>query len=353
MRKITIAMLFGGMSSEHEISKVSAQNVINLLSPEKYFVIPVYISKEGRWMLYDGNVDNLANVHWDKQGTAAALSPDATQRGLMRLVGNKVKILPVDVVFPVMHGKCGEDGSVQGLCELAGIPCVGSGILSSAACLDKEFMKIVASSIGIPQTVYITAHKDDLEANMTEIYKQTRYKIGYPCFVKPANGGSSIGITKVNEKSELKAALENASLYDKKFIIERAVVGREFECAVLGNRTPEVSGVAEILPSNEFYDYEAKYCDTGSQTIIDADIADEIKKTLRDYAVRIYQALNCAGMARVDFFYDTVKNRVLFNEINTIPGFTSISMYQMLWKSKGMNGTELVDKLIDLALENK
>lgn len=350
MRKITVAVLFGGMSSEHDVSKLSAATVINNLSPEKYFVIPVYITKEGKWMFYDGNIDNLAAIQWDKQGTPAVLSPDATHRGLLRIAGAKVKVIPVDIVFPVLHGKYGEDGSVQGLCELAGLPYVGAGILASAACMDKTFTKTIVKTLGILQAEHLTFKTADVENNIGEIYKKTRYKIGYPCFVKPANAGSSIGISKVAKKEDLLQALKEAAMIDDKIIIEKAVAGRELECAVLGGDEPEVSGVGEIIPSAEFYDYDAKYGDTGSQTIISPDLPDDIRESVRSSAAAVYKALDCDGMARVDFFYDETKNKIIFNEINTIPGFTGISMYPMLWKAAGVGLPALVDKLIEFGL---
>jgi len=351
MRKKTVAVLFGGVSSEHEISKISASTIINNISTDKYFVIPIYISKEGKWLLYDGCSDNMANVQWEKQGTPAILSPDTTHHGLLRIVGGKAKNIPIDMVFPVLHGKFGEDGSVQGLCELAGIPYVGSGILSSSACMDKAFTKMVAKTVGVAQADYLVFTKTDVAENMSEIYKKVRYKIGYPCFIKPSNGGSSIGISKANNKSELETALIEAAKHDNKVLIEKAIVGRELECAVLGNENPEASGVGEIVPSHAFYDFDAKYNDSNSETIVIADIPDEIKEEIRSSSLKIYKALDCSGLARIDFFYDTEKNRVVFNEVNTMPGFTAISMYSMLWKATGISISELVDKLIELGFQ--
>ncbi|MCL2415739.1 MAG: D-alanine--D-alanine ligase [Defluviitaleaceae bacterium] len=355
MDKKVVALLFGGKSNEHEVSKMSAMTILSALSEEKYFVLPIYITKSGKWFLYDGPKENIGNNNWEKFATPVILSPDSAHRGILRLVGDKYKVMPIDVVFPIIHGQNGEDGSIQGLCQLSGIPYVGCGILSSALCMDKVFTKIIAKSIGLPQMEYITCKRSDLEIpeKLEQICRNIRYKLGYPCFIKPANTGSSVGIMRAMKKSQLIEALRNAALYDEKIVIEKAAIGREFECAVLGNEEPIASRIGEIRYETDFYDYDAKYNDTTSQTIVDvADIPEEFSEKIREYALKIYKACDCRGMARVDFFFDEKSNKIIFNEINTVPGFTSISMYAMLWKEEGIAIDELCDRLIKFALEN-
>ena len=350
MHKKNILVLFGGCSPEHEVSKVSAYTIIANIPEEKYNVYPVYITKEGKWLLYDGSIDNLRNVPWEKFGTAAVLSPDRVNRGLLRIVGDKVKYIPVDAVFPVLHGENGEDGTVQGLFELSGLPYVGSGVLSSALCMDKSFSRIVARDIGLRQPEYIVVRTWD-QANIDAAVKKVQTKIKYPCFVKPANAGSSIGISKVLNKKDLIVAIETASIIDDKIIIERAIAGRELECAVLGyHENIRASVVGEILPAADFYDYDAKYNNSDSKTIAPADIAEETAEEIRRQAMDIFRAIDGRGLARVDFFLENETNRVIFSEINTMPGFTSISMYPILWQVSGLPLPELIDRLIEIAL---
>jgi D-alanine-D-alanine ligase len=350
--KKNVLVLFGGCSPEHEVSKVSAYTVIANIPEEKYNVIPVYITPEGKWLLYDGSIDNLRNVPWEKFGTTAVLSPDRVNRGLLRIVGDKVKHIPVDVVFPVLHGSNGEDGTMQGLLEISGLPYVGSGVLASAASMDKEFTKIIAQHIGVQQAEYVLINTWDQES-VAGAVKKVRYRIGYPCFVKPANAGSSIGITKVTSKQDLQKAIEEASQYDDKILIEKAIGGRELECAVLGAYSDvQASVVGEIIAGADFYDYDAKYNSNDSKTLCPADIPPESAAEIQNLAVKIFRAMGCKGMARVDFFLENESNRVVFNEINTIPGFTSISMYPMLWQESGISAPELIDRLIDIALRN-
>jgi len=349
MNKKNVLVLFGGCSLEHEVSKVSAYTIIANIPEEKYNVCPVYITKEGKWLLYDGSIDNLRNVPWEKFGTAAVLSPDRVNRGLLRIVGDKVKYIPVDVAFPALHGENGEDGSVQGLFELCGLPYVGCGVLSSALCMDKTFTKIIAHSIGLKQAEYTVADVWDQESVACAL-KRVQTKIKYPCFVKPANAGSSVGISKVADKKGLPGAIEAAALIDGKVIIEKAVVGRELECAVLGYRdSVQASAVGEILPAADFYDYDAKYNNSESKTVVPADIPAESAEEIRRQAVEMFKAADCRGMARVDFFLENETNRVIFNEINTIPGFTSISMYPKLWQASGVPLPDLIDRLIEIA----
>jgi len=352
MDKKIVALLFGGQSSEHEVSKKSAITILNALSEEKYFVLPIYITTEGKWFLYDGPKENIGVNGWQKFATPVVLSPDAAHRGILRLVGERFKVIPVDVVFPILHGKNGEDGTIQGLCELAQIPYVGCGVLSSAVCMDKVFAKIVVESLGIRQADYVVVSRADLrdKEKLDAICKDIRYKLGYPCFVKPSKAGSSVGIKKAAKKAELVDALFLAALHDEKIIVEKGILGREFECAVLGNENAAASPVGEIRYTADFYDYDAKYADETSCTIVPADIPEAISQEMRDIALKVYKACDCKGMARVDFFMNK-KNEIIFNEINTVPGFTSISMYAMLWKEGGLPMPDLCDRLITLALE--
>jgi len=350
MDKKNVLVLFGGVSPEHEISKISVDTVVKALPDEKYKLIPVYITKEGKWLLYDGTIDQIKNVAWEKFGTPAILSPDRVNKGLLRIVGDKVKTIPVDVVFPVLHGENGEDGTVQGLCALAGIPCVGCGVLASAVSMDKAITKVIASKAGLAQAKYLVFHKYELD-EVDEVAKRVRYKIGYPCFVKPASAGSSIGISKVTNKKELLEAFEKAIEFSDKIVVEKAVKGREIECAVLGNvEDVQVAPVVgEVVAAAEFYDYDAKYHNAESKTLIPAPISEEVAEKAREMAATIFKAVNGSGLSRVDFFLDE-DNNLIFNEINTVPGFTSISMFAMLWDASGTPWPNVLDYLIDIAL---
>jgi len=350
MDKKNVLVLFGGVSPEHEISKISVETVIKALPEEKYHIVPVYITAEGKWLLYDGTIDKVKNVAWEKFGTPAMLSPDRVNKGLMRIVGDKVKTIPVDVVFPVLHGENGEDGTIQGLCALANIPCVGSGVLASAVSMDKAVMKVIANQIGLKQANYLAFHEHELE-DADEAAKMVRYQLGYPCFVKPACAGSSVGITKAKNKKELLAAFEKALQISDKIVIEKAVKGREIECAVLGDVADiKVAPlVGEIIPAAEFYDYDAKYHNAESKTLVPAPVPDEIAEKVREMAAAMFKAVNGSGMARIDFFLDE-DNELVFNEINTVPGFTSISMFAKLWDASGMPWPDVLDHLIEIAL---
>lgn len=352
MSKKTIAVLFGGVSTEHEVSVMSAMNVISALSPEKYYILPIYITKEGRWLLYDGATENIRGTQWDKVGVSAVLSPDLSHGGLLRLVAGKAKTVSIDAVFPVLHGKNGEDGTIQGLCELAGIPCVGCGMLASACAMDKAVTNILAKAEGLPHTPYIVVHKSDLE-DPDVLSRRVRSKLGFPCFVKPANAGSSVGVTKAVDKKELFESLDTAFAFDNKVIIEKAVNGRELECAVLGGAEPMASPIGEVLSAGDFYDYESKYNNAESKTVIPADIPEEVSTEIQSLALRAFKAIGGEGMARVDFFLEDATNRIFFNEINTIPGFTAISLYPALWAHAGVDTPTLCDKLIDIALLKK
>lgn len=353
MVKKTVALLFGGASSEHEVSIMSALNIISGLSEEKYNIIPIYITREGQWFLYDGAADSLKNADLERLDTRAFLCPDASQASIIRLVGDKARNIPIDIVFPVLHGRNGEDGNIQGLCELARVPYVGAGVLASALCMDKQITKVIAQSIGLKQAKHLCFTRREAEDDIDAIFRKVKSKLKLPCFVKPANTGSSIGITKAVDKESFKKAVALALAYDKKFIVEAMVKGRELECSVLGNLSAEASKVGEIVTGSAdgFYDYNRKYIDEGALTVITPELSPEIEQEVRNQAVRVYKAVDCLGMARVDFFLEEGTNEIIFNEINTIPGFTAISMYSMLWQASGMTINKLCDRLIELGLE--
>jgi D-alanine-D-alanine ligase len=340
-------MIFGGCSPEHEVSMDSAACVIQHMDLNKYNIIPVCITREGKWLLYDGKLDNFKNISWEKFGTRAVLSPDRTNRGLLRIVGDKVRTIPVDIVFPVLHGVNGEDGSIQGLCQLAGIPCVGSGVTASAVCMDKAVTKKIVSLLKIDQAKYFVFKENDVINDMNRVAKTIRYRLGYPCFIKPAASGSSIGVTMINNKPEAIMALEAALEFSDKVIAEEYIKGREIECGVFGDRaSTDASVPGEIIPDGDFYDYGAKYISGKSKTVCPAEIPDETANLIREYSVKIYNALDIRGTARADFFLEE-SGRVVFNEINTIPGFTPVSMYPMAWEASGMSFDRLVDRMIE------
>jgi len=351
MNQRNVLVLFGGCSPEHEISKESAGAVMSVLS--RHNVIPVYITRTGKWLLYDGKLDGIQGIDWEKFGTPAILSPDRVNRGLLRIVGDKVKTIPVDVVIPALHGPNGEDGTIQGLCELAGIPYVGSGVVASAVAMDKAVAKLVAKSLDIPHGDFLVFDRASIHADMDGVLKKIRYKLGYPCFVKPNEGGSSIGIAKVSNKKELTSAIETAMKLSSRVMVEKAVAGREIEVGILGiGSSAKVSIPGEIIADGEFYDYEAKYEKPGSQTIVPADIPDDIIAEIQKYALEIFRAIDCRGLARADFFV-TEEGKVLFNEINTVPGFTKISLFAKVWEASGVPWQELVEMLIEMAMLNE
>ncbi len=315
MIKTRVAVIYGGRSGEHEVSLRSAKSIIDAMDTEKYKVLHYLISKEGKW-------------------SPRALVPEPN--------GNA----GIDVVFPVLHGTFGEDGTLQGLLELADLPYVGAGVLASAASMDKEVMKRLAKERGLPVVdyqVFSRRELDDLDGICS--------KFEFPVFVKPANLGSSVGISKARNCVELKTALELAAAYDRKVIVERGIVGREFECSVLGNEEPIAAVPCEILPSKDFYDYDDKYLLEKAETVIPANLSPEQTAELQHLAVECYRAVQCEGMARVDFLLETASNRLYINEINTIPGFTSISMYPKMWEYSGLSMPQLIDRLIELAVE--
>ena len=344
-----VLLLFGGCSPEHDISVASASSVISALS--RHRVIPVYITPAGKWLMYDGKIDNLKNLDWEKFGTPAILSPDRVNRGLLRMVGDKVKAIPIDIVVPILHGPNGEDGTIQGLCELAGIPYLGCGVMASAVAMDKATTRLLAKALKIPQTDFLVFESAQLRDNLGAAMTKIGRKLGYPCFVKPNVGGSSIGITKAADRKELPAAIEEALKYCGKIIVEKFVPGREIEVGVLGvGMAAKASETGEIIADGEFYDFDAKYTKPDSKTITPADIPEEIQQKIQEYALQIFRAIDGKGLSRVDFFI-TEDGRVLFNEINTVPGFTNISMYSKMWEASGIPWQDLIDILIAIALE--
>ncbi len=355
-QKLRVAILYGGRSAEHEVSVVSARSVMASIDRAKYDLVPIAITKEGRWLLPDRTPEQLEAPAGSlpgtgEEGTGVAITRSADGAMLEPLEGGGSALGPVDVVFPVLHGPYGEDGTVQGLLELAGVPYVGAGVLASALGMDKEMQKQLFRARGLPVVPHIHVHVEDWRRNAALVTELAETEIGFPCFTKPSSLGSSIGISKCRTVEELGSGLDLALSYDRKALVEKAVAGRELECAVLGNDEPEASIVGEIVPAHEFYDFEAKYIAQGSELRIPAQLPEPVSEEIRRLAVEAFRALDCAGMARVDFFYDEASGAVVLNEINTIPGFTPISMYPKLWEASGIPYAKLIDRLIELALE--
>lgn len=353
MRKLNVCVLFGGISPEHEVSLRSAEFVLNSLNPEKYNILPVGITKEGDWILYGGtDYSALPSGQWKEHpgNRKAAISPIRGQ-GLLNFEGDCVVREMIDVVFPVLHGENGEDGSVQGLLQLAGIPFVGPHTAASAVSMDKSLTKLVADSAGITQAAWQLVKRNELSNRMDAILDLLENRFQYPMFVKPANTGSSVGVSKAAHRPALKDALLQASAYDSKILVEEFIDGKEIEVAVMGNDSPVASICGEIDSGADFYDYEAKYISDTSVAYIPARLSDEIAEQVRDLAVKVYSAMGCQGLSRVDFFVTRQDSRVVFNEINTLPGFTSISMFPKLFAASGIPSDQLLDELIRLALE--
>lgn len=344
--KRNIVVLFGGQSPEHEVSLKSATTIIQNIDKDKYNIYPIGITKEGKWLLYQGKVESIVENKWIKKGIPTIISPDATHKGIV-IFKDEPLFIEIDMIFPVLHGSNGEDGTVQGLFQIAQIPYVGCGVLSSSVAMDKGVTKIIAEAYNIPQAKYVIVRANKLD-NTDKIISKIESVFPYPYFIKPANAGSSVGISKANNKEELIQGLHLAAKYDTKILVEETILGREVETAALGNEDVEISGVGEIIAGAEFYDYDAKYNNAASKTLVNADLPLEIKDQIRSYAKRIFKAVDGKGLARIDFFV-TRENKVIFNEINTLPGFTSISMYPMLWQDQGIETPDLVEKLINLA----
>lgn len=351
MKKLNIVIIFGGKSTEHSISLISAASVMKNMDSEKYNIIPIGITKEGKWLIYNGPIDTIDEGKWFKNASTAFISPDSTDKGVMKVTDGRIEKIEIDAVFPVLHGMYGEDGTIQGLFELCGIPYVGCGVLASAVGMDKIYTKLVFEKCGIPQANYCVVYRYDFEQKSVEYINEIEVKLGYPCFIKPSNSGSSVGISKANNAQELEDALAQALKYDRKALIEEFIDCREIECAVLGNEYPEASVLGEILPANEFYDFEAKYENSESRVEIPAKVPEETYKKIQEYAVSAYKGLDCMGLTRVDFFVHKENGKIFINEVNTLPGFTNISMYPQLWEKSGVPYSELIDRLIELALK--
>ncbi len=353
-----ILVVFGGKSSEYEVSLRSSECIIRNIPRDKYNVYTLGITRDGSWLYYDGSVDLIPNNEWISSGKTypAVFSSEFGSRELLVFdndgsVKEKIKI---DAAFPVLHGKNGEDGTIQGLFEIYGIPYVGCGVLSSAACMDKAFTNLVADAAGIPQAKWLSFNSFEYSSNSEGIIADIIDKLGLPVFIKPANAGSSVGITKAKTREDLKKAIELALEHDCKIVAEEAINARELECSVLGTmQEVRTSVVGEIRPQNEFYDYEAKYISDDSELIIPAPVSEETSNELRRLAEKVFRTLDGRGLARVDFFLDKDSGRLLFNEINTIPGFTSISMYPKLFEHAGLPCPELINELLKIALKGK
>ncbi|MGI8426874.1 MAG: D-alanine--D-alanine ligase family protein [Actinomycetota bacterium] len=358
MPRLRVGLLFGGRSAEHEVSCQSARHVAAAMDPDRYEVIPIGISREGKWVLPDessraleGNPLKIPSEAFAAEGRPVALVPDPARQEL--IAADPQYGLPqvkLDVVFPVLHGPFGEDGTVQGLLELAGIPYVGSGVLGSANGMDKEKMKILFAAAGLPIGDYLAIRAHQWANDKDRLLDESAW-LGFPVFTKPANLGSSVGISRCTDLKSLQAGIELAFSYDRKVVVEQGISGREIECGILGNESPIASVCGEVLAAGEFYDYESKYIDADSRAIVPAAVPEPVAEIVRSYSLRAFQAIDAAGMARVDFFYEEGGRGVVANEINTIPGFTTISMFPMLWKSSGLTYSDLIDRLIALGLD--
>jgi len=383
MKKLRVGILFGGRSGEHEISLLSAASVFKAIDKDKYDVVPIGITKAGRWLTSADAEQLLAGKPLEHERRLRAGDPDATPSAALLQSGESVVVPPephkpggsmtpfqsdaptrraadrainVDIIFPVLHGTFGEDGTIQGLLELADIPYVGAGVLGSAAGMDKDIMKALFRAAGLPIVKHVTVLRSEWEASPKKVQKLIESKLKYPVFVKPANLGSSVGISKARDRAGLGPAMDEAAKFDRKIVIEAGVGGkknkaREIECSVLGNDKPSASVPGEIVPSAEFYDYSAKYLDEGSQLIIPAKLTKSETKKVQDLAIAAFRAVDCAGLARVDFLMDPKSRKIYLNEINTMPGFTSISMYPKLWAASGVTYPELIERLIRLGME--
>ncbi|HUK92304.1 MAG TPA: D-alanine--D-alanine ligase [Blastocatellia bacterium] len=353
-RKIRVGVIFGGRSGEHEVSLMSAESVINAMDKSKYDIVPIAITKRGGWLISKDSAALLPqSVIGSTESSEVAIVGDPTRSGLMHLDGKPAAASnePLDVVFPVLHGTYGEDGTIQGLLEMAGVPYVGNGVLASAAGMDKIVMKRLFAAAGLNVAEYDYFNRSAWEREPDRILDLLIEKLGLPVFCKPANLGSSVGISKANDRNELADAIKDAARYDRRIIVERAVIGKEIEISVLGNDDPIASLPGEIIPGHEFYDYEDKYIDNRSRSVIPADLPSELVETIQQDAITAFRAIDGAGLARVDFFVEQNTNRVIINEINTMPGFTSISMYPKMWAASGIGYAELIDRLIGLAIE--
>jgi len=355
--KLRVGLIFGGRSGEHEISLRSARSVVAALDPEKYEVTQIGITHEGVWLIGEDVLDALVQAG-EKGLTPAALLPVPTRNELYEIRPSQwgeafSLITPLDVVFPVLHGTFGEDGTIQGLFEMADLAYVGSNVVGSSVGMDKGIFKDVMKSNQVPVLEYVIVLRDEIEKQIQTVIAKAEELAPYPLFVKPANLGSSVGVSKCRNRSDLYEGLLDAARYDRRVLVERGVNAREIEVSVLGNDDPQASTVGEIIPSADFYSYEAKYLDDRSQLLIPAPLSAEMTELVQSLAIRSFKAVDAAGLARVDFLLDRDSGMLFLNEINTMPGFTSISMYPKLWAASGISYSELVDRLIELALERK
>ena len=356
-RKKRVAIVFGGQSTEHEVSLKSATTIISNINKERYDLVLVGITKKGQWLLYEGSVDNIASGEWENIAInnykrMKVLNKHINSvREIFYKIGAETDDNPIDVAILAVHGNNCEDGTLQGVLELSGIPYVGPGVLASSVCMDKVFAKIMFEKEGLPVCKYLYFMRDYIKNNESEVISKVKDYLGYPCFVKPANAGSSVGVSKAYNDDELKKAFIEAALYDKKILVEEFVDAREIECAVLGNDDPKVAVVGEAISGGDFYDYDSKYKSQESRTEIPANIDKDKSDLIREYAKRAFLALNCEGLSRVDFFVKKKTGDIFINEINTLPGFTNISMYPMMWEKTGLSLENLIDKLIELSVE--
>jgi len=348
--RVRVGIIFGGRSGEHEVSLASAASVMRALDPEKYEAVPIGITKDGRWLVGTGAQKLLPEVL--KSGERVSLPPDPTSASLIPISrGTGQPSVKVDVMFPVLHGTFGEDGTVQGLLELAGLPYVGAGVLASAVGMDKDVQKRLFEQAKLPIVPFLAVHRSEWERERPAVLRSIKKKFRYPIFVKPAAAGSSVGMTRVKNAEELPAAMDLAAEFGLKIMVERGVNGREIEVSVLGNDDVRASIPGEIVPHREFYDYQAKYLEEGTRLVIPAPLGKKQVSAFQDYAVRAFQAIDGTGMARCDFFLERRTGKIFINELNTIPGFTAISMYPKLWEASGLPYPKLIDRLIELAFE--
>ncbi len=347
-----LLVLFGGVSPEHEVSLRSAEFILNHIDRGKYVVYPVGITRTGSWRYFPGDSALLSTDQWERaEGVCDAVLSPARGQGLLLMKEHGMERISIHCCFPVLHGENGEDGSIQGFMQVAGIPCVGPGVAASAACMDKTMTKLMVAETGIRQANWYLARRESIEGDLSRLVRDIENEAEYPLFVKPSGTGSSVGVSKAKDTEELKTALQKAARYDSKVLVEEFISGHEVEVAVLGNQKPVASVVGEVIAGAEFYDYDAKYISTESRTEIPANIPDEAAERLRQAAVTVFQTMGCRGMSRVDFFLTYEGEEVVFNEINTIPGFTSISMYPKLFEAAGLPEDKLVEELIALAME--
>jgi D-alanine-D-alanine ligase len=351
-KKIRVGVIFGGRSGEHEVSLRSARSVIDAIDKDKYEVVPIGITKQGKWLTANAAVGLLPEAVMEAGNQQVAIIGDPTRQGLMQINGNaSQETESIDVIFPVLHGTYGEDGTIQGLLEMANVAYVGCGVLASSTGMDKVAMKKLFAAHDLPVGPYTFILRSGWEKDRAAVLDRIEQQIGYPSFIKPANLGSSVGISKAKDRAQLEAAIDLAARYDRKIIIERGINAREFEVSVLGNDEVVASLPGEVMPAAEFYDYKDKYLDNKTQFQVPANLPADRVAEIQQLAIRAFQAIDGAGLARVDFFLDRDTGELILNEVNTMPGFTSISMYPKLWEASGISYPELIDRLITLAIE--